>query len=505
MSDHNTNLVPLLPSQMLQADLHGNPASGPLNDINWEGYGISNVGFLADASLLSAVDVSNRILVNTDGTNSVRWQDRKLYDNVNLQSMDWNNRLLSDNASVTALNYMSRLLLDSSSQLAMDWQTRYLADSGSVQSIDFQNRYLKDSTATLSMDYGLRQLVGPDGTTVMLSWVQPYLDLNSHLISNMLDPVGPQDASTKNYVDTASAPISEPLSLHLDGSNSPSAPIDFGAQSLSNLSSLDVASNYHVDGLGVQTLAQAATPANPAAGFDKLYVKSDNKLYLKTSAGSEVLVGPSAGGIASINGDSTAAQVISGTSPMSASTSAGTTTVSMTAASGAASGYVTTGTQTMAGNKTFSGTVTPSAGLVGVTNGSNAASGIVGEYVASQNSGGVISPAPNNQFADLLSISLTAGDWDVSAGCNLYANNGTTSDFEFGISLVAGNDSTGLLQGVNYIIAAIPVTGTNSYSQFIAPYRVSVSTTTTVYLKVFNTFAVATPFYIGRISARRVR
>lgn len=39
------------------------------------------------------------------------------------------------------------------------------------------------------------------------------------------------------------------------------------------------------------TLAQIATPANPAAGFDKIYVKSDDKLYRLTSAGAESVIG----------------------------------------------------------------------------------------------------------------------------------------------------------------------------------------------------------------------
>lgn len=43
-------------------------------------------------------------------------------------------------------------------------------------------------------------------------------------------------------------------------------------------------------------MAQQATPANPAAGFDKCYVKVDNKFYCLSSAGVESLIGPSGGG-----------------------------------------------------------------------------------------------------------------------------------------------------------------------------------------------------------------
>jgi hypothetical protein len=41
---------------------------------------------------------------------------------------------------------------------------------------------------------------------------------------------------------------------------------------------------------------QISTPANPSANYNKLYVKSDDKLYILTSAGVETLVGPSAAG-----------------------------------------------------------------------------------------------------------------------------------------------------------------------------------------------------------------
>lgn len=42
-------------------------------------------------------------------------------------------------------------------------------------------------------------------------------------------------------------------------------------------------------------LAKIATPANPDSGYTKVYVKSDDKVYVKTSGGTETLVGPAAG------------------------------------------------------------------------------------------------------------------------------------------------------------------------------------------------------------------
>jgi hypothetical protein len=43
-------------------------------------------------------------------------------------------------------------------------------------------------------------------------------------------------------------------------------------------------------------MPQIATPANPAAGYDKLYFKNDDKLYKLTSAGAETEIGAGGGG-----------------------------------------------------------------------------------------------------------------------------------------------------------------------------------------------------------------
>jgi hypothetical protein len=46
---------------------------------------------------------------------------------------------------------------------------------------------------------------------------------------------------------------------------------------------------------GGLTLVQIATPANPASGSNKLYFKSDDKLYKLTSAGTETEIGAGGG------------------------------------------------------------------------------------------------------------------------------------------------------------------------------------------------------------------
>lgn len=131
------------------------------------------------------------------------------------------------------------------------------------------------------------------------------------------------------------------------------------------------------------------------------------------------------------------------------------------------------------------------------------AAAYVGEYVES-----VISSYTNfstsTQYGDLTSISLTAGDWDVSLVGDCYGNSAAVTLVNFGISITSGNSSTGLVNGSNSVYPAPPGT-TGDSSGAISAYRMSLSGTTTVYFKYRSSYSVATPQAVGRLSARRVR
>lgn len=162
--------------------------------------------------------------------------------------------------------------------------------------------------------------------------------------------------------------------------------------------------------------------------------------------------------------------------------------------------YLPIGGGTLTGNIAFNPTT---KGIVGTTTNDSAAAGNVGEYVE-----GVTSTrtnfAANGTFGDLTSISLTAGDWDVTAFIGVYLNGSTTTSYDFGISTTSGNSSTGLLEYTNFI-GGYPPTTTINTGATIPGYRVSLASTTTYYLKYRGNYTVGTPQANGRLSARRVR
>lgn len=160
----------------------------------------------------------------------------------------------------------------------------------------------------------------------------------------------------------------------------------------------------------------------------------------------------------------------------------------------------TTDTQTLT-NKTLT---TPS--ITGVTDGSNASTGNVGEYVSAEVPSGTPVALTTAVAANLTSIPLTAGDWDVS-GNVLFATAATTTvnNVLGGGSLTSATIDIAKSARVFYNNVAINTPSNGVVGQAIPAFRVSVSTTTTVYLIAYAAFATSTCSAFGRISARRVR
>lgn len=171
-----------------------------------------------------------------------------------------------------------------------------------------------------------------------------------------------------------------------------------------------------------------------------------------------------------------------------------------------------------AGNATTSGNggdirLTPGTGAGGGATGKiyipgtdtndNAAAGYIGEYVQ-QVVGNTAMTAASAAFQDLASISLTAGDWDVTATAVFTVGDATGVTYVgTGISTTTGNSGAGLVEAdnLNYLGTSLPID-----SFVVVPsYRMSLSTTTAVYQKGSWGGASGHPGFYAKISARRVR
>ena len=142
--------------------------------------------------------------------------------------------------------------------------------------------------------------------------------------------------------------------------------------------------------------------------------------------------------------------------------------------------------------------------LTGVTDGSSAAAGKVGEYVSSVTANNHTFPA-SGQYGDLVSIAFTAGDWLLALSFQANANGGTITDVGAGISSTAGNNSTGLTTGDNFANSVVPPVVTYDVFIAIAQVHVAINATTTYYLKIFHEGSVAIPRAKGRLSGVRIR
>ncbi len=140
--------------------------------------------------------------------------------------------------------------------------------------------------------------------------------------------------------------------------------------------------------------------------------------------------------------------------------------------------------------------------LHGTNTNDSAAAGYLGEYVESLQTS-YANCGSSTTTTNATSISLTAGDWDVSALFDFTLNGAVMTNGVYG-GINTTSATLGTL-GVNTINAYNPSATINSYVS-IPPYRVSVGSTTTVYGVIRADFSSGgPPQFKCRLSARRVR
>jgi hypothetical protein len=149
------------------------------------------------------------------------------------------------------------------------------------------------------------------------------------------------------------------------------------------------------------------------------------------------------------------------------------------------------------------GAFTPSStnGIVGTTTNDSANAGSIGEYQEATSGSTSIT---SNTSTNIVSLSLTAGDWDVTGAVQYIANAGTT--ISTGAAGVSTTSATLPAIPRYTFLAGVAVTNAIGSTTVPAiPTRISLSTTTTVFLVGFTSFAGGTANTTGFISARRRR
>jgi hypothetical protein len=146
--------------------------------------------------------------------------------------------------------------------------------------------------------------------------------------------------------------------------------------------------------------------------------------------------------------------------------------------------------------------------IVGVAAATNANAGSVGEYVESNiASGSAIAAGATGVAKTLTSISLTAGDWDVSGVVQwiplsttvMSAYAGSISTTTNTLDITNGRWSSMVLQ------TGVTGAGNTDGSSAIIPCRFSLASTTTIYLVGRATYTTAGLNMYGILRARRVR
>ena len=168
-----------------------------------------------------------------------------------------------------------------------------------------------------------------------------------------------------------------------------------------------------------------------------------------------------------------------------------------------------TGNESIAGIKDFTTQVLGK----GTDTNDSAASGYVGEVVKSVVGNQAI-PA-SGVWGDITSITLSAGDWDITALArpNIVVATTDVTALSTGISVDSGTSFTDNVSMDNslssFVTAGNDAVERKAIAQIwlasIPAYRVSLSGSTIYYLKMQGTYVGSGSFFVGRISARRIR
>lgn len=143
----------------------------------------------------------------------------------------------------------------------------------------------------------------------------------------------------------------------------------------------------------------------------------------------------------------------------------------------------------------------PQPNIIGVTNGSSAAAGSVGEFLSSIVAAGSAVSLVNNVATNITSITLTPGDWDVWGNVTVNSTLGINDSFAWNSSISASRPDASLYAA----FLAFGLANFQGASLNVPMFKYSVTVNTTVYLSAMALYTAGAATGCGCIFARRIR
>lgn len=142
---------------------------------------------------------------------------------------------------------------------------------------------------------------------------------------------------------------------------------------------------------------------------------------------------------------------------------------------------------------------TGGAAVQGTSTNDNASSGYVGEFIFDVIPNASAVPLSDSVFADVTSISVPAGDWDITGNVWIAASGPVITGSNMFSNIVSATQPD--ISLVNALSGSVMI----NVALSIPSVRYSFSTTTTIYLSCGASFASGSANARGGIYARRVR
>jgi hypothetical protein len=192
-------------AQVLSLGLASTSTTGALSSTDWNTFNNKQAaGSFANTALSNLVTTSiNQSLIPASAGSQVLGSSADYWGPSFVSQ-------LNDSSNHLSVDVFNRhLVLNDGSTVMVDYLNGFLQDTSGNQSVSWNSRILRDSGTGSSVNWNTRTLFDSAGTNIVFDWSlagslsSSILNAKVNRITNVIDPVSAQDAATKNYVDTS--------------------------------------------------------------------------------------------------------------------------------------------------------------------------------------------------------------------------------------------------------------------------------------------------------------